>query len=143
MPKSIYILLAIIAVTALNVGISRYMINQHKVAVASALDVPKFAVVNEEHLQQTLRQQSAGGQREAAQILADRANLINALTHQNYIVLSSHQISGYPEELEISNVKLAEVYAYLQSNGIPLSSESEHLSSVVSAEQFLKEQLSN
>jgi len=140
MNKLIYIALGVIVVTAANVGITRYMMNNQYSLIQTEFETPKFIVVDEGLLSAELKTQPDGAETPPAQLLADRHNLFNALRLQNFIVVSNVNLLTYPASSELSSVNMEQVRAYLQRNDEEVSTASDHEATIKMAEEFLRQQ---
>ena len=140
MNKIIYFVLGAVLVTAINIGMSRYMLNNQYDAIQAQINVPKIVVVDEGLLNIELKTQPDGSATSPAQLLADRENLFTALRLQNYVVVSNFNLLTYPVTSELKNVKMDEVRAWLKKNDAPFSTKSDHAETIRMAEQLLKQQ---
>lgn len=142
MNKYIYIAFAMIVITAANVGITRYMLNNQYELMQTQFEAPKIIVVDEMTLNAALKTQSDGTETEPAQLLADRQNLFTALSLQNYLVVSNVNLLTYPTTSELGEVNMEQVRSYLQRSDVTISTAADHESTIKMAEQLIRQQLS-
>ena len=143
----INIVLAALIVTAANIGMTRYMLNNTAITIKTELvelnkEAPKFIVVDEGILNAELKVQPDGSVTSPAQLLADRENLFNALKLQNYIVVSSVNLLAYPITSELNQVNMQEVRAFLNASNEDVSHASDHEQTVRMAQELIDRQFS-
>jgi hypothetical protein len=126
MSKSIIVVLIAVLVTAINVGLTRYMMNDQKQVILASLNAPQIAVIDHDSLIEQLKEGAEEAEHMHAQVLADRENVITALRLQNYIVLSSDYVIGHSPRYDLGKVDMPSIRQYLEDIGAPISTPDEH-----------------
>ena len=138
MQKYVPFIFVVLIATAINVGITRFMMDDLKSSIITGIDTPNLVILDQDALFSELQNQVDTQSNAEAQMMADWENIITAFRLQNYIVLDSKHVMGYSPRHTVQNIDMEEVRRYLRSRGAPLSTSENHVAKLEEAQALVR-----
>lgn len=115
--RVIYFLLAAAMITTLNVGITKYMLNNQLEVIVKELNVPIIKTLDMDQVVEGLMEDGFSTE----EVLAYVDNLNKVMHHQNVLVLDRKVAINIPASFKLNPPAEEELHDYLKQNSMAIS----------------------